>query len=386
MTRFKYGGGGEACVIDPTTGLPRVGAPAAVYNAFTGGTNVTDIQNLAGTGLAGTVTTDAYGQAVFLGPDGYTATLYLDFGVGPRWGLSPKELDQPNAGGKIIADQRTLDYSGRTVTGKSNLPYNSTDPLLAALAATLDPLGIPRFPSQATRNAAFGSPTDGDTVYRTDLHCRQVYNGAISRWVSEQALIGESVLANSTTNSVTFSSIPQEWNNLRIAIDGRCAASSQTHKWGVETYAQFNADSTAANYNFSGYSSMDKVVSGTTTYGISTVDASGGSTTTPYSPPWLSKTAFAGDLGARLGFMPGESSPSAMWGTVESVITNYSWATGRQVAHSRSQALGFLTTNYMLNSQFSSSWIGNFPITSLSIALFTGAFFAAGSTIRLYGF
>lgn len=386
MTRYVYGGGGDSQTNSPSTGLPRSGAACNVYNAQVGGSIVTDILNMSGGALGGTVTTDSFGQAIFQGPDSYTQTLWLDYGTGPRWGVSPKQIDQAHAGGQLIKDQRTLDYSGRSASAKAAIPTNAVDPLLAGVVAAIDPLVTPRFPSQATRNSAFASPLDGDTIYRTDLHCRQVYNGAIARWVSERALIGEAILANSTTNSVAFSSLPQEWNNLEIVIDGRCAASSQTHKWGVETYAQFNADSAAADYNFSGWSTMDKVLSGTTTYNISTVDASGGATTTPYSPPYLSKTGFSGDLGARLGFLPGESSPSAMWGTIDSVVPNYSWATGRQVAHSRSQALGFLTTNYMLASQFASSWISNSAITSLTIALFTGAFFQSGSTIRVYGY
>lgn len=383
MTRFVYGGGGDSEVNAPS-GIPRASAPAGIYSAFSGGVKVTDTQALDGTPLSGTVTTDAYGQAIFLGPDGYTATLWLDYGTGPRWGVAPKQLDQPNAGGKVIADQRTLDYSGRTVTTKSGLPTNSSVPLLDALAQAADPLLIPRFPSSATLNAAFPSPNDGDRAYRTDAHARMQYSAAVSRWIAEEALIGE-VILGSTANSVTFSSIPQTWNHLRLVIKGRCAASSQTHKWGVETYAQLNADSTAADYNFTGPSSFDKIVSGTTTYNLSTVDATAGSTTTPYSPYFATKTAFAGDLGARIGMLPGESTPAAMMGSSETIIPNYS-TTGQSILLSRSGAMGFGATNYALYTEYTAGWSGTAAITSLAVALFTGALMGIGTSVRLYGF
>lgn len=384
MTRFVYGGGGDAEVVSPT-GVPRASAPAGVYSARVGGSLVTDILDMSGTGLSGTVTTDAFGQAIFQGPDAYTATLWLDFGTGPRWGVAPKMLDQPNGGGQLIKDQRTVDYSTRTATVKSALPQQANIPLYSALVTALDPLVTPRFPSLATRNAAFPSPNDGDQCYRTDLHAGQVYSSNVARWVTDQALISEIVLANNTTNSVTFSSIPQEWQNLRLVIVARCATSAQTHKYGVETFLGFNSDTVAANYALNGWSRLDKWTASTATYGISSVDATGGSTTTS-APVRFFGAPFAGDLESRVAMIAGESTPTHLWSMVDCLLPDYSTSGN---AHQGFQARGagsvFGTTSYTLNSDYSGAWNNTNAVTSILVSLFTGAFFASGSTLRLYG-
>lgn len=386
MTRYLYGGGGDSEVNAPS-GLPRASAPAQVYNARVGGTVVTDILDMAGSSLGGTVTTDSFGQAIFQGPDAYTQTLWLDYGTGPRWAVNPKDIDQAHAGGQIITDQRTLDFSGRTFTTKAALPKNTADPLENSLATLLDPIVIPRFASASAMNTAFPSPADGDRCYRTDLHARMQYSSAVTRWCAEPALIYETVLANSTTNSVSTGTIPNCWDNLRVVVMARGASSSQTHKWGIEIFAQINGDATAASYMDMGWSSLDKIVSGTTTYGISTIDASGGSTTAS-APILLTRNSFAGDLGARMGFIPGESTPANMWGSVETVIPTYNspvgtHASGMMSRHSAANVSS--PTSYALEGEYKSNY-ANYPVTSLTVALFTGAFFQAQSVVRVYGY
>jgi len=91
MARQIYGADGSAQVVS-TTGVPTVAA-ATVYTARTGGTIVTDIQNLSNANLGGVVTPDARGQIIFQGPDNSTATYWLDFGDGgPRWGVRPVDI------------------------------------------------------------------------------------------------------------------------------------------------------------------------------------------------------------------------------------------------------------------------------------------------------
>lgn len=90
MTRYIYGGGGDAQSVT-TSGTVRPNATAAVYNARSGGSLVTDILDMSNNPLSGNVTTDAFGQAIFQGPDNYWNTLWLDFSSGPRWALSPKD-------------------------------------------------------------------------------------------------------------------------------------------------------------------------------------------------------------------------------------------------------------------------------------------------------
>src|ERR1044072_6268098 len=87
MTRYLYGASGMSQVVG-MTGVPTTN-PATVYSLRTGGSIITDVQNVAGLGLGGVVTPDSFGQTIFQGPDNYTDTLWLDFGAGPRWGVNP---------------------------------------------------------------------------------------------------------------------------------------------------------------------------------------------------------------------------------------------------------------------------------------------------------
>lgn len=178
MARFLYGGGGDGDIVQPT-GLPYTNAPATVYSARTAGAAVTDLQSLAGATLPGAaVTSDAYGQVAFYGPDNFVGTLWLQFGTGPRWALSPKAVDLTAA--QVIASQRSADDTGRTTTRKAALPKSAANPLGSRLADTLDPLVIPRFASLAARNAAFPAPVSGDRCWRSDLLTDELYDG--TRW------------------------------------------------------------------------------------------------------------------------------------------------------------------------------------------------------------
>jgi hypothetical protein len=174
MSRYLYGGGGDGDIIKPT-GSPYINSTALVYSSRTGGTQVTDLQNVAGTAVT-SVTSDSVGQVVFYGPDNYIGVLWLDFGSGVRWALSPKAVDL--AATRAIAVQRTTDAAAASLTQKARLPYNAADPLEQALTTALDPLVIPRFTSAATRDAAFPSPVNGDRCYRTDTKSDQLYEGS----------------------------------------------------------------------------------------------------------------------------------------------------------------------------------------------------------------
>lgn len=93
MTRYVFGGGGDTALVNQS-GQIMANTSANVYSARTGGVQVTDILTMAGAPLAGTVTSDAYGQIIFQGPDAYVATLWLDFGGGqPRWAVRPTNID-----------------------------------------------------------------------------------------------------------------------------------------------------------------------------------------------------------------------------------------------------------------------------------------------------
>lgn len=180
MARFLFGAGGDGDIIKPT-GTPFINATALVYNSRTGGTQITDLQSVAG-GAISQVTTDSNGQVIFFGPDSFIGVLWLDFGSGSsvRWALSPKAVDL--AATQAITVQRAADAAAASLTAKGKLPFNAADPLEQALTTALDPLVIPRFATQAARDAAFPSPVNGDRCYRSDLLVDQVYTG--SAWTT----------------------------------------------------------------------------------------------------------------------------------------------------------------------------------------------------------
>lgn len=234
MTRFIYGGGGDGDIIQPS-GVPFANATALVYNARTGGTRITDLQTISGAAVSA-ATTDLYGQAIFYGPDAYIGVLWLDFGVGPRWALSPKAVDLASA--QAIAVQRAADFTGAAFTVKAALPYNANDPLEQALANKLDPMVIPRFASQTARNAAFPAPANGDRCWRTDLSAEQVYNGSTSTWrttsfASDTGTTGSAVTLNATATETALSTLSLPGNlpagaTFRVTAFGTISEAAST--------------------------------------------------------------------------------------------------------------------------------------------------------------
>jgi hypothetical protein len=215
MTRYLYGAGGDGEVVRPS-GIPYANAAAGVYNSRSGGSPITDLQTLAGAAIS-SVTSDAYGQVAFYGPDNYIGVLWLDFGGGTRWALSPKAIDL--AATQAIAVQRTADAAAPNFTARSALPYSTADPLEQALAAKLDPMVIARFPSQTARDAAFPSPANGDRCYRTDLKADQIYDGAawetmsFSGWTQSTAIAWTATTTNPSLGTGTA--------NVRYCISGK---------------------------------------------------------------------------------------------------------------------------------------------------------------------
>lgn len=89
MTRYLYGATPSDVTFNSDGGL----APAAtitLWNARSGGAQVIDLQTVGGSSIS-SVTSDSLGFIAFLGPDGYTGTLWADGGVGDRVALFPVE-------------------------------------------------------------------------------------------------------------------------------------------------------------------------------------------------------------------------------------------------------------------------------------------------------
>lgn len=243
MARFLYGGGGDGDVIKPA-GTPFINTTALVYNSRSGGSQITDLQNISGTSIS-QVTTDSVGQAIFFGPDNYIGVLWLDFGAGSpvRWAVSPKAVDL--AANRAIAVQRAADAATPSFTAKAHLPYNTADPLEQALTTALDPMVIPRFATSAARDAAFPAPTAGDRCYRTDIKSEQLYNG--TTWISSGLSQTWTMSLAASTTSPTNLTLAGSYTQVNKQVNGMFSILfGATSTAGTGTYQNFALPVTGA--------------------------------------------------------------------------------------------------------------------------------------------
>jgi hypothetical protein len=349
VARFIYGGGGDGDIIKPT-GVPYINASANVFDARTGGTQIADLQNISGSAIT-SVATDAFGQAIFYGPDNYIGVLWLDFGSGVRWAVSPKAVDL--AALRAIGVQRAADAAATTPTAKAGLPYNAADPLEQALAAALDPLVIPRFASQSARDAAFPSPQGGDRCWRTDLALEQVFNGKLGLWrnnsfaynfgsvggsvtvantVTETQLSVTTVPANTpagATFKVTgYGSIVQAANatptlTLRLKVGGVSGVSLAANSWTAAT----NATPSARAWQVQGFVTLNSTGASGTWFG----NLTGSSTITSTTPLFSSGASLRSDgtsLTTRDSTVSQNLSLTAQWdaASASNSVIQYGWA------------------------------------------------------------
>lgn len=391
MTRYVYGASGAAQVVSPT-GVPTV-APATVKDARTGGSTVSDIQNIAGGALAGIVTPDVYGQTLFQGPDGFAGPLWLDFGSGPRWAVHPVDLDSVVAIKRAaLAAAEKASPSG--TTAKNALPYTSAT-IGADQMAAIDPLLLPKYASAAARNAVYTSPADGDRVRRTDARLVESYHGGLSRWVPDgMTLINEAVLANSTTTIVTFSSIPSNFKHLKVVYTGRAASGGGTASAVFQPVRiRFNGDSAADYYYFNFFRRVKHTFGGSTVaYDADEAGANGVASNATaitsgilYAPASVSGIP-AVQVALTVGYIPGYGTGSSAWGGGEFTVPNYTQAGHRGVhgSHGWSASDGSAAI-YHTVGQTGGSWINSGNITSMSLYVRDSNFWLTGSTISLYG-
>lgn len=379
MARQIYGADGSAQVVSPT-GTPTTAA-ATVKSARTGGVTVTDVLNIAGANLGGIVTPDSRGQVIFQGPDGSTATLWLDFGDGgPRWAVNPVDLPA------LIAAQATAREAAQYtapggITTKASLPYVPAS-AFQKLAEALDPQVVPRVASAGARTTAFPAPADGDRCYRTDLHAHQTYRalGGGGRWVTDPALIDEVVLG-ADASVVTFQNIPQEWRHLRLKFRGRAVGSAASDTKANRFSIRVNNDSTA-NYASIGY------IRGASQSGVTfTLDRSrnGGAGTTET----LNYTAGNGST-MTLGIIAG-SDYATLHGGGEIIITDYTNTTTRKPFNGQSgvaDAAGNTinaSSGYLYTATIQGGWSSNAAINRLDLFATGATAIAAGSRFSLYG-
>lgn len=100
MARSLYGATPADVTFDSETGALAPEVNVTIWNARTGGSQITDLQSVAGAPIT-LVTSDEFGFLAFYGPDGSTATLWADGDAGSRVALFP--IDASNAASFVAA-------------------------------------------------------------------------------------------------------------------------------------------------------------------------------------------------------------------------------------------------------------------------------------------
>jgi hypothetical protein len=384
MARNIYGASGAAQVVS-LAGTPTLAA-ATVKSARTGGVTITDIQNMAGANLGGVVTPDSRGQIIFQGPDNSSLTYWLDFGDGgPRWGVSPVDMPSMTLNA-IVARELAQNLAPGSTTLKSAIPYVDNT-AFENMAAALDPMVIPRFASASARDTAFPSPADGDRCYRTDIHAHQCYrNLGASRWVTDNALIAESVLAADTA-IITFNNIPQDWRHLVLKFHARATGSLAANVNSQPVGIRFNND-TATNYGTIGYIRNMKLTAGTYTYDVNNAGGVGNTGTTSITSALFTNVLSAGATSAHAGYCAG-SFFSTLYGGGEIDIDNYTTGSSRKSMEGRSgygDSAGLVSgTGYSAYSMLQPGWQSSAAITRIDLLPISATAFASGSRFSLYG-
>lgn len=385
MTRQIYGASGAAQVVSPT-GLPTT-APATVKSARTGGTTVTDVLSLAGGALAGVVTPDSRGQVAFQGPDGSTATYWLDFGDGgARWAVIP--ADNATAMTLLRTALMAAEYaSPGGHTTQASIPY-IPNTISHAMATVLDPLLIPRVASLSARNALIPSPVNGNQVFRTDLAARQTYYTGINRWVTDAALLVEARLA-SDAPSIFFSSIPQEWRHLTVRYHTRMVGSTSANIITSYLSIRFNNDS-GNNYSFSGSIQNTGFSAGTATYAQDRKGALGNTLNSTAANIGginfgIDNFVGAGASSANIGICPGSSATAGCFGSGSVDIEDYTDTGFRKAANGRGSFADGNATGSASYYHGGGGWASAAAITRIDLLPAAGTAFAAGSFFSLHG-
>ena len=168
------------------------------------------------------------------------------------------------------------------------------------------------------------------------------------------ALIGSYTLANSTTNSVTFNSIPQTYTDLKVIISARATTGNSNLKLKPNGFA-----GSYVNFNL-------------TSYG----PASGGSVGQNFSTA-LPAMAYLYGNDSDAGF-------NNYLGSAQVYFGRY-FGTNYKTAQAFSLSIGS-SASTILNAVFNGTMVDTTAITSLEVGWYSAtAYFQSGSTVYLYG-
>lgn len=147
------------------------------------------------------------------------------------------------------------------LTDAPNGPLN-----MLSMATQIDSQLVPTFTSASTRDAAITSPVAGSRCYRSDINALQQYNGAVSAWVSVGNVLISKTTLGSSTATVTFSSIPQDFTHLRLVCMVRSTKAANLDTMNL----QINGD-TGVHYE---YANMTVSNGGTSSFATSSSGSS----------------------------------------------------------------------------------------------------------------
>lgn len=369
MARFVYGGGGDTALVD-TGGNILAGVSAAVYSTRVGGSIVTDITDMDGSPLAGTVTSDAYGQIVFQGPNGYTATLWLQFTGQPiRWAVRPTNTDlaivEELATGPAVKNAALSTTSTSTPTAVTQAVTSQTSALhefkdaLGVIGTSINPAGGMFIWS--TNPASVPHTVQGAVLQAWNLQEFKNSSGSVlSAFDAAGRLVGQGVphlLARqqlaSNASSIVISGIPQTWRDLRLVMRLRGTAASN------ETAAYVQMNGVTSGYD----ASLTQDFNGYTGGGVS-------------SPGYY----LTGLVGFHGGFAPAASASSGAFSAGEILIPEYSdTAKRKQAVGSGGYTDG--TRHYEMTALSGNA--ATAAIGSLTIVPGSGSW-ASGSVVSLY--
>lgn len=222
------------------------------------------------------------------------------------------------------------------------------------LANALDTQTIPKFASTTARGAAIPTPVDGQHVYRTDLHAPQFYHAGMAAWAFAGAVPLTRTVLGATTATVTFSSIPQDFNHLLLIYEAR----SDIANYFVDLSVRFNGD-TGSNYSTQGLYANG---AGGTAQAAANVALNGAI----WSAVASGAQAGANEKGS--GFI---------------LIPNYSSTTRAKNFQGLSSLTSF-STNQVFSGTRNGAWNSTAAITSITIFP-PSANFVASSIFELYG-
>ena len=157
MARFLYAASPADYVV-AASGAPVAGATVTIYNALSGGSQVTDLQNMAG-GAISTVTTDSAGGFRFYGPDAESGTLFATTGR-TRFAVNPAYLAERmvTAEADIVTAQAAIDDVPADVAAS----LSSLDARMDTAESDITALETKITNKITVAASAPGSPTTGD--------------------------------------------------------------------------------------------------------------------------------------------------------------------------------------------------------------------------------